>query len=152
MELCVVDECELYAEIGSPRLGFVADFSATMRRMSPTLLRKLAKLGLAQQDLQRLQEIWATDADIKSGTASSPGTCTRAGSRRSASARSPGWRSTCTATSTHASGPTSCRRSCTCTPSARVPAELGLLALRVAGAGPGELHLRLCRPDLPRGL
>lgn len=55
---------DLYAEIGSPRLGFVADFSATMRRMSPTLLRKLARLGLAPADLLRLQEIWATDADI----------------------------------------------------------------------------------------
>jgi sugar phosphate isomerase/epimerase len=60
----VLEIRELYAEIGSPRLGFVADFSATMRRMSPTLLRKLAKLGLAPQDLERLQEIWATDADI----------------------------------------------------------------------------------------
>jgi sugar phosphate isomerase/epimerase len=60
----VLEIRELYAEIGSPRLGFVADFSSTMRRMSPTLLRKLAKLGLAGPDLQRLQEIWATDADI----------------------------------------------------------------------------------------
>jgi sugar phosphate isomerase/epimerase len=55
---------ELYDEIDSPRLGFVADFSATMRRMSPTLLRKLAKMGLADEDLERLQEIWAKDSDI----------------------------------------------------------------------------------------
>jgi Xylose isomerase-like TIM barrel len=55
---------DLYDEIGSPRLGFVADFSATMRRMSPTLLRKLARMGLAPQDLERLQEIWAKDAGI----------------------------------------------------------------------------------------
>ena len=60
----VLEIRELYAEIGSPRLGFVADFSSTMRRMSPTLLRKLAKLGLAPHDLERLQAIWATDADI----------------------------------------------------------------------------------------
>jgi hypothetical protein len=60
----VVEIRETYAQIGSPRLGFVADFSSTMRRMSPTLLRKLTKMGLAPQDLQRLQEIWATDADI----------------------------------------------------------------------------------------
>src|SRR3712207_4516802 len=60
----VLEIRELYAEIGSPRLGFVADFSSTMRRMSPTLLRKLARLGLSTMDLDRLQEIWATDADI----------------------------------------------------------------------------------------
>jgi sugar phosphate isomerase/epimerase len=60
----VLEIRELYDAIGSPRLGFVADFSSTMRRMSPTLLRKLARMGLAQRDLDRLQEIWATDADI----------------------------------------------------------------------------------------
>ncbi|MGK5683876.1 sugar phosphate isomerase/epimerase family protein [Actinoplanes sp. URMC 104] len=60
----VLEIRELYDEIDSPRLGFVADFSSTMRRMSPTLLRKLARLGLEPQDLDRLQEIWATDADI----------------------------------------------------------------------------------------
>jgi hypothetical protein len=55
---------ELYDEIGSPRLGFVADFSSTMHHMSPTILRKLARMGLAAADLDRLQEIWATDAGI----------------------------------------------------------------------------------------
>ena len=55
---------ELYDEIGSPRLGFVADFSSTMHSMSPTLLRKLAKMGLAPQDLDRLQEIWTKDSGI----------------------------------------------------------------------------------------
>ena len=60
----VLEIRETYDQIGSPRLGFVADFSATMRRMSPTLLRKLAKMGLGPEELDRLQEIWATDADI----------------------------------------------------------------------------------------
>jgi sugar phosphate isomerase/epimerase len=60
----VMEIRELYDEIGSPRLGFVADFSSTMRRMSPRLLRKLAKMGLAPEDLTRLQEIWAKDAGI----------------------------------------------------------------------------------------
>ena len=60
----VMEIRELYDAIDSPRLGFVADFSATMRRMSPTLLRKLAKMGLATEDLERLQEIWSTDAAI----------------------------------------------------------------------------------------
>ncbi|GIH64508.1 sugar phosphate isomerase/epimerase family protein [Microbispora siamensis] len=55
---------ELYDEIGSPRLGFVADFSSTMHSMSPTLLRGLAKKGLAPRDLTRLQEIWAKDSGI----------------------------------------------------------------------------------------
>ena len=35
---------------------------------------------------------------------------------------------------------------------AGVRPQLGPVALRVAGARPGELHLRLRRPDLPRGL
>jgi sugar phosphate isomerase/epimerase len=56
---------ELYDEIGSPRLGFVADFSSTMRSMAPTTLRKLTAMGgLTTADLDRLQSIWATDADI----------------------------------------------------------------------------------------
>ena len=56
---------ELYDEIGSPRLGFVADFSSTMRAMAPTTLRKLTAMGgLTTADLDRLQSIWATDADI----------------------------------------------------------------------------------------
>jgi sugar phosphate isomerase/epimerase len=55
---------ELYDEIGSPRLGFVADFSSTMHSMSPTLLRGLAKKGLGQEDLDRLQGIWAEDTGI----------------------------------------------------------------------------------------
>lgn len=56
---------ELYDEIDSPRLGFVADFSSTMHAMAPTTLRKLAKMGgLTPDDLDRLQQIWATDADI----------------------------------------------------------------------------------------
>ena len=36
----------MYAELDSPLLGFVADFSSTMHSMSPTLLRTLARLGL----------------------------------------------------------------------------------------------------------
>ncbi len=60
----VVQIRELYDEIGSPRLGFVADFSSTMRRMSPTLLRKLGRMGLAAEDLDRLQETWAKDTSI----------------------------------------------------------------------------------------
>ncbi|MEU6413674.1 TIM barrel protein [Microbispora sp. NPDC046933] len=55
---------ELYDEIASPRLGFVADFSSTMHSMSPTLLRGLTKKGLAPEDLARLQEIWAKDSGI----------------------------------------------------------------------------------------
>jgi sugar phosphate isomerase/epimerase len=60
----VLEIRELYEEIGSPRLGFVADFSSTMHSMSPTILRKLGSMGLAPADLERLQEIWATDAGI----------------------------------------------------------------------------------------
>jgi sugar phosphate isomerase/epimerase len=60
----VLEIRKLYDSIDSPRLGFVADFSATMRRMSPALLRKLAKMGLVLEDLERLQEIWAKDTGI----------------------------------------------------------------------------------------
>src|SRR3954465_7798149 len=61
----VLEIRELYDEIDSPRLGFVADFSSTMRAMAPTTLRQLAALGgLPPAALERLQEIWATDADI----------------------------------------------------------------------------------------
>ena len=55
---------ELYDEIDSPRLGFVADFSSTMHSMSPVLLRKLAKMGLRPTDLEVLQRIWAKPTSI----------------------------------------------------------------------------------------
>jgi len=60
----VMEIRETYAEIDSPRLGFVADFSATMHAMSPTILRKLGRMGLGAEELEKLQQIWATDADI----------------------------------------------------------------------------------------
>ncbi|MFD0663264.1 sugar phosphate isomerase/epimerase family protein [Thermocatellispora tengchongensis] len=55
---------ELYDEIGSPRLGFVADFSSTMHGMSPTLLRTLRRMGLDDAALDELQRVWATDGSI----------------------------------------------------------------------------------------
>jgi hypothetical protein len=56
---------DVYAELDSPLLGFVADFSATMRAMSPTLLRAVRLAGLDDEAVQRLQEIWATDAPMR---------------------------------------------------------------------------------------
>lgn len=56
---------ETYAELGSPLLGFVADFSSTMHSMSPTLLRALARAGLDDAALAELQRIWATDASMR---------------------------------------------------------------------------------------
>ena len=56
---------ETYAELDSPLLGFVADFSSTMRAMSPTLLRGLRRLGLDDEALAELQRIWATDATMR---------------------------------------------------------------------------------------
>ncbi|MEP6842143.1 MAG: DUF6379 domain-containing protein [Pseudolysinimonas sp.] len=55
---------ETYAEFESPLLGFVADFSATMHAMSPTLLRGLQRLGLDDEALEMLQTIWATGASM----------------------------------------------------------------------------------------
>jgi hypothetical protein len=56
---------EVYEEIGSPLLGFVADFSSTMHSMSPTLLRAVRRAGLDDEAVQRMQEIWATDASMR---------------------------------------------------------------------------------------
>jgi sugar phosphate isomerase/epimerase len=56
---------DVYAELDSPLLGFVADFSATMRAMSPTLLRAVRRAGLDDEAVERLQQIWATDAPMR---------------------------------------------------------------------------------------
>lgn len=56
---------ETYAELDSPLLGFVADFSSTMHAMSPTLLRAVERAGLDDDALDRLQRIWATDASMR---------------------------------------------------------------------------------------
>lgn len=56
---------ETYAELDSPLLGFVADFSSTMHAMSPTLLRAVRRAGLDDQAVDRLQSIWATDATMQ---------------------------------------------------------------------------------------
>ncbi|MGV9194061.1 C-glycoside deglycosidase beta subunit domain-containing protein [Microbacterium sp. MC2] len=56
---------ETYAELDSPLLGFVADFSSTMHAMSPTLLRAVSRAGLDEEAVARLQEIWATDASMR---------------------------------------------------------------------------------------
>jgi sugar phosphate isomerase/epimerase len=56
---------ETYAELDSPLLGFVADFSSTMHAMSPTLLRAVRRAGLDDAAVARLQEIWATDATMR---------------------------------------------------------------------------------------
>lgn len=55
---------DTYAELDSPLLGFVADFSSTMHAMSPTLLRGVQRAGLDDEALARLQQIWATDATM----------------------------------------------------------------------------------------
>jgi len=56
---------DLYAELDSPLLGFVADFSSTMHSMSPTLLRAVRRAGLDDVAVGRMQEIWATDASMR---------------------------------------------------------------------------------------
>jgi sugar phosphate isomerase/epimerase len=61
----IVKVRETYAELDSPLLGFVADFSSTMRRMSPTLLRAVSRAGLDGEAIERLQAIWATDAPMR---------------------------------------------------------------------------------------
>lgn len=56
---------DTYAELNSPLLGFVADFSSTMHSMSPTLLRAVQRAGLNDEALATLQQIWATDATMQ---------------------------------------------------------------------------------------
>ncbi|WP_295851715.1 DUF6379 domain-containing protein [uncultured Microbacterium sp.] len=56
---------ETYAELDSPLLGFVADFSSTMHAMSPTLLRAVRRAGLDDAAVETLQGIWATDATMQ---------------------------------------------------------------------------------------
>ncbi|MBN9240173.1 MAG: pyruvate formate-lyase [Micrococcales bacterium 70-64] len=56
---------DTFAELGSPLLGFTADFSSTMHSMSPTLLRALRRAGLDDAALETLQAIWATDAPMR---------------------------------------------------------------------------------------
>lgn len=56
---------DVYAELDSPLLGFVADFSSTMHSMSPTLLRAVRRAGLDDEAVQRLQAIWATAAPMR---------------------------------------------------------------------------------------
>ena len=56
---------DVYAELDSPLLGFVADFSSTMHSMSPTLLRAVRRAGLDDEAIDRLQSIWATDASMR---------------------------------------------------------------------------------------
>jgi sugar phosphate isomerase/epimerase len=61
----IVKVRDLYEEIDSPQLGFVADFSSTMHSMSPTLLRAVRRAGLDDEAVERLQQIWATDASMR---------------------------------------------------------------------------------------
>lgn len=49
---------EMYEELGSDRLGFTADFSSTMHSLSPTLFRTLKQMGLPEEHLAVMQEVW----------------------------------------------------------------------------------------------
>ena len=49
---------ERYAELGSDRLGFTADFSSTMHSLSPTLLRTLGEMGMPDKYVPVMDEIW----------------------------------------------------------------------------------------------
>jgi hypothetical protein len=54
----VVEIREVYAELGSDRLGFTADFSSTMHSLSPTLLAQLGKMGMDEKHFTVMDEIW----------------------------------------------------------------------------------------------
>ena len=111
----IVKVRDVYAELDSPLLGFVADFSSTMHAMSPTLLRAVRRAGLDDEAVHGCRRSGRRTPRCASDRRSSSATSAAATSTPGASARSRTSHSTCTATSTRASGPTSCRRSCTCT-------------------------------------
>ena len=54
----IVQIREMYQQLGSERLGFTADFSSTMHSLSPTLFRTLRQMGLGEEHLQMMQQIW----------------------------------------------------------------------------------------------
>lgn len=54
----VLEIRELYAELGSDRLGFTADFSSTMHSLSPTLLRTMSQMGMPDEYFTVMDEIW----------------------------------------------------------------------------------------------
>ena len=60
----VVGIREVYAELGSERLGFTADFSSTMHSLSPTLLRTLRQMGMPDEYIPVMQEIWRKPAPM----------------------------------------------------------------------------------------
>ncbi len=49
---------DFYAEIGSPLLGFIPDFSSTMRTIPPTELDSLRRQGLSDDNLAGLLDEW----------------------------------------------------------------------------------------------
>jgi hypothetical protein len=49
---------EMYAELGSDRLGFTADFSSTMHSLSPTLHRTLRQMGLPDEHFAVMEQTW----------------------------------------------------------------------------------------------
>lgn len=49
---------ELYAELGSERLGFTADFSSTMHSLSPRLLGTMRQMGMPEKYFPVMDEIW----------------------------------------------------------------------------------------------
>lgn len=60
----IMEVRETYAELDSELLGFVADFSSTMHSMAPVLLKAFRKMGLDEDGIEKLQEIWRMDAPM----------------------------------------------------------------------------------------
>lgn len=57
---------EVYDELDPDRerLGFTADFSSTMHSLSPTLLRTLRQMGMPEEYIPVMQEIWRKPAPM----------------------------------------------------------------------------------------
>ena len=108
---------DVYAELNSPLLGFVADFSSTMHSMSPTLLRAVRRAGLDDEAVRTLQVIWGTDAPMRARQEEFIRYLRARDFDPARLVPSRIWPSTCTGMSVRRSGRTSCPRSCTSTPS-----------------------------------
>jgi sugar phosphate isomerase/epimerase len=56
---------ELFDELDSPLLGYVADFSSTMHSMAPAMLTALRRRGLDEDAISTLQTIWSKQPDLQ---------------------------------------------------------------------------------------
>jgi sugar phosphate isomerase/epimerase len=55
---------ELFDEVGSPQLGFVPDFSASMHSIPPSLVEAHRQSGMSQELIDLVSEVWNSDSSM----------------------------------------------------------------------------------------